>query len=42
MGTVCPVPPKIKIKATLAIFAMIYVVFVLYTVCRNIFSNRIE
>ena len=42
LGAICPVTPKIKIKATLSIFGLIYLVFVTYTLFRNIFSNRIE
>jgi len=42
LGTICPVPPKVKIQATLSLFGIVYMVFVLYTICRNVFSNRIE
>ncbi len=42
IGTQCPVTPKIKIQATLGLFGMVYAVFGLYTICRNVFYNRIE
>jgi len=42
IGSVCPAPPKVKIKATLALFGIIYGVLVLYTFLRNIFYNKIE
>lgn len=42
MGSICPVPPKVKIQAALSLFGIVYFVLILYTMMRNIFYNRIE
>jgi len=41
-GSLCPVPPKIKIKALFIIFGFVILVIILYNVLRNIFKERIE
>lgn len=42
LGSTCSVTPKVKIQAVMSLFGVVYFIFALYTICRNIFTNRIE
>ena len=41
-GSLCPVPPKIKIKSLFIIYGFVALIVVVYNVLRNICKEKIE